>query len=261
MSRSPFQDVRTYFDGESSRYLDERYRRRGCDQFAYQSRRRLVLDLIGGGPGRIIDIGSGPGIFTATLQEERGFDVIEVDVSLEMLRESRARVEQESRRRRVTFVEGCLPNLPFAERTFDAALCIGVLAYVDDPALALREIRRLLRTDGVAIIQVSNALCPTSRLHSLLRRCYRRLSSSIGGRAYPHLWIPLTSFRLRALRALLEQEHFRLHSWARYDFRPPLLEWLLPSAALAASRSLQRFERADALGLLAEGIVLRADAC
>jgi ubiquinone/menaquinone biosynthesis C-methylase UbiE len=260
MSQMRPPDVRAYFDRESSRYLDERYARASCDQLSYQSRRRLALELLGRGPGRVIDIGSGPGVFTSELLT-RGFKITEVDVSLEMLRESRHRIQQETSARHVMFVEGRLPNLPVADSTFDAALCVGVLAYLRDPAESLREIRRVLKPGGTAILQVSNALCPTSRLHSLLRRGYRRVGEALGGAAYPHLRIPLASFRLRGLRQTLEMARFRVDSWARYDFRPPFLEWVAPSVALAASRRLQHFERSEVLGWAAEGLVLKARAC
>jgi ubiquinone/menaquinone biosynthesis C-methylase UbiE len=253
-------DVRAYFDQESSRYLDERYVRPSCDQLSYQSRRRLALELLGHAPGRVVDIGSGPGVFTAALLA-RGSRVTEVDVSLEMLRQSRRRLPGEVDHPPVLFVEGGLPGLPFADATFDAALCIGVLAYMRDPAESLREIRRVLKPGGVLVLQVSNALCTTARLHAVLRRGYRRLGEALGGPAYPHLRIPLATFRLRGLRRTLAGERVQVETWTRYDFRPPLLEWLAPSAALAVSLRLQRFERANGVGWAAEGLVLRARAC
>lgn len=253
-------DVRAYFDQESSRYLAERYVRPSCDQVSYQSRRRLALELLGHGPGRVVDIGSGPGVFTSELLA-RGFRVAEVDVSLEMLCQSRRRLAPGPGGPPVLFVEGGLPGLPFADSAFDAVLCIGVLAYLRDPAESLREIRRVLKPGGVVVLQVSNAFCPTARLHSLLRRGYRRLGEALGGRAYPHLRIPLASFRLGDLRRALKRERLDVDAWTRYDFRPPLLEWLAPTAALAVSLRLQRFERSNSLGWAAEGLVLRARAC
>jgi ubiquinone/menaquinone biosynthesis C-methylase UbiE len=253
-------DVRAYFDQESSRYLDERYVRPSCDQLSYQSRRRLALELLGPEPGRVVDIGSGPGVFTNELVA-RGCRVTEVDVSIEMLRQSRQRLPLAIDRPPVLFVEGGLPGLPFADATFDSALCIGVLAYLRDPAESLREIRRVLKPRGVLVLQVSNSLCATARLHALLRRGYRRLGEAFGAPAYPHLRIPLAAFRLHDLRRVLEGEGFHLDAWARYDFRPPLLEWLAPSAALAVSRRLQHLERSKTMGWIAEGLVLKTRAC
>ncbi len=253
-------DVRTYFDGQSCRYLEERYRRPSCEQFAYATRGNLALGMLPRGPGRLMDLGSGPGVLAPALVAH-GYRVCEVDISMEMLRESRRSGLGPAQTNVVTFVQGELPELPFSDAAFDAVVCLGVLAYLEAPAHALAEIRRITKPGGVAILQVSNALCPTSRLHSLLRRVYRDLGEALGGQAFPHLKIPLRSYRLRSLLRVLEAERYRVESWSFYDFRPPLLEWLMPSTALAVTKRLQRFERTNWLGWLAEGIVLKVRAC
>ena len=251
-------DIRGFFDAEASRYVRERYLAETCDQLAYQSRRRLALDLLGAGPGRILDIGAGPGILTADLRA-RAFDVYCLDVSLEMLRECRRTTGVEAGEPQL--IEGRLPDLPFRSGTFDAAACIGVLAYLDDPAEGLREIRRVLRHDGVAVVQVSNSLCAAARLHSRLRRWYRLAGQLLGGKAYPHLGIPLKHFRLGAFRRSLESVSLRPEAVALYDFRPPLLQWVMPRTTLAAARWLQRFEYSKVPSFLAEGALIKVRAC
>lgn len=44
--------------------------------------------------------------------------------------------------------------IPFAENTFDIVLCNHVLEHVDDDIQAMREIRRVLKPNGFAILQV-----------------------------------------------------------------------------------------------------------
>jgi SAM-dependent methyltransferase len=44
-------------------------------------------------------------------------------------------------------------HIPFGDQTFDAVLCSHVLEHVSDDRRALREFRRVLRTDGVALLQ------------------------------------------------------------------------------------------------------------
>jgi ubiquinone/menaquinone biosynthesis C-methylase UbiE len=251
-------DIRGFFDGEASRYLRERYLSPTCDQFAYQTRKRLALELLGGGPGRVLDIGAGPGVMTADLCA-RGYEVYALDASLEMLRESQHRMGAGPGK--VHLIEGCLPDLPFGSETFDAALCVGVLAYLDNPIVGLREIRRVVRPGGVVILQVSNALCPTGRLHSVLRRWYRRAGEAFGRPAYPHLEIRLRQFRPGPLWRSLESVALRPDVVAFYDFRPPLLQWIMPKTALAATRWFQRFEYSKSVRCLAEGIILKVRAC
>lgn len=250
-------DIRGFFDEEARRYIRERYVLPTCDQFAYQSRRRLALDLVGAGPGRIVDIGAGPGVMTADLRA-RSYDVYSVDISLEMLRESRRTSEDRVAASRV--VGGCLPELPFVSGAFDAAMCIGVLAYLENPLAGLMEIRRVLKRSGFAVLQASSAFSPSGRLHSLLRRWYRRAGESLGGSAYPHLDIRLRRFRLGSLCRSLESASLDVEAVAFYDFRPPVLQWVMPQTTLMATRWLQRFEDSRWLGVLSEGLILKVRA-
>jgi SAM-dependent methyltransferase len=251
--------VRAYFDGESTRYLEQRYQRPGCDQLSYASRRRLALEMLDPAPGRILDIGSGPGVLTASLLE-RGTRLCEVDISLEMLRESRRLLARDGHAGRATFVEGRLPQLPFPDGSFDTVTCIGVLAYLDHPPDGMREIRRVLRPGGAAIVQVSNSRCVTARLHSALRRIYHHVRAGLGGPSVPHLDIPMAAFRYRQLERDLCSAGLRPEAWAFYDFRPPLLEWLAPRLALAVTRRLQVLERARATRGFSEGAVVKTRA-
>jgi SAM-dependent methyltransferase len=45
-------------------------------------------------------------------------------------------------------VHGFVEELPFADASFDVVLCIQVLEHVDDPAAAVRELRRVTKPGG-----------------------------------------------------------------------------------------------------------------
>jgi SAM-dependent methyltransferase len=62
-------------------------------------------------------------------------------------------VDRERAGPHVTLV-GDLVSLPLAEGSFDAALCIHVLEHVEDDRGALRELHRILRPGGWAIVSV-----------------------------------------------------------------------------------------------------------
>jgi SAM-dependent methyltransferase len=49
---------------------------------------------------------------------------------------------------------GDIQQLPYADGSFDGVICSHVLEHVADDRLALREIRRVLRSDGWAIVMV-----------------------------------------------------------------------------------------------------------
>lgn len=69
--------------------------------------------------------------------------VIAVDQSEAMLGAARKRLAGQLN---VEFVSGTLGRLPLPDESVDAAVCVLVLHHLDDPASALREMRRILRT-------------------------------------------------------------------------------------------------------------------
>ena len=100
------------------------------------------------GPGSLVlDLGAGPCWISDWLGRLR-FRTCSLDLAEEMLRIGRARLAPGS-----WLVAGDMAMLPFADRTFDGALCYGALHHVPDWQLALREIQRVLRPGAVLALQ------------------------------------------------------------------------------------------------------------
>jgi ubiquinone/menaquinone biosynthesis C-methylase UbiE len=104
-----------------------------------ESARRIVLRLLGDGPGRLIDIGCGGGAHAAALAE-RGWTVTGVDVSPAQLELARARG--------IEVVEADASAVPFEDGSFDAAFSMFTHTDVDDFSAMLREAARVLRPGG-----------------------------------------------------------------------------------------------------------------
>lgn len=115
-------------------------------------RRKLVYDALGAVPGeRILDVGCGPGFYTRELLDQVDPDgaVAGVDSSPQMLAVAERRCEG---RENVTFHEGDATALPVDSESFDRALCVQVLEYVEDAAATLAEMHRALRPGGRVVI-------------------------------------------------------------------------------------------------------------
>lgn len=89
--------------------------------------------------GRGIEIGVGTGRFAAPLAIEIG-----VDPSAEML--------QHAIGRGVRVVRATAEALPFAAGTFDHALVVTTICFVDSPSQMLSEIRRVLKPRGLLVV-------------------------------------------------------------------------------------------------------------
>lgn len=118
----------------------------------FQRRRQLVHQALGARPGeRILDIGCGPGFYVAELADlvGAGGAVVGIDPSADMLRLATKRCEGDAN---VTFHEGPATSLPMSDASFDAALSVQVLEFVEDVDGALAEMHRILRPGGRLVV-------------------------------------------------------------------------------------------------------------
>jgi ubiquinone/menaquinone biosynthesis C-methylase UbiE len=96
----------------------------------------------------VADLGCGTGQVAARLAPWVG-RVIGVDSSAAMLRAAKTRAEDLSN---VDLRRGDLTAIPIDEGVCDAALMLLVLSYVADPQAALREMARVLKPTGRAVV-------------------------------------------------------------------------------------------------------------
>jgi SAM-dependent methyltransferase len=94
---------------------------------------------------RLLDAGCGAGLL-ALLANLRGAQVAALDASPALLAIARRRLPGADVR------EGDLEALPFADRSFDAVTAVNSLFYAADMAAAMREIARVVRPGGRAVV-------------------------------------------------------------------------------------------------------------
>ena len=101
-----------------------------------------LLDAAGVAGGTLtLDVGTGPGT-AARAAASRGAHVTAVDAEPSMIEVASAGVPTGDVRLAV------LPELPFADGTFDAVVANFVVNHVGDPAAAVAELRRVVRPGG-----------------------------------------------------------------------------------------------------------------
>jgi demethylmenaquinone methyltransferase/2-methoxy-6-polyprenyl-1,4-benzoquinol methylase len=102
-------------------------------------RREMVagLDLPPG--SLVLDVAAGTGLITSLL-ESRGYDVVPLDISREMLNGARQRGD--------AVVLATADALPFRDEAFDGLTFGYLLRYVTEPLETLRELARVMRPGG-----------------------------------------------------------------------------------------------------------------
>jgi ubiquinone/menaquinone biosynthesis C-methylase UbiE len=143
--------VRVMFDDLASEYVEERER-----QPSFLAQKRIVVDMLSGLRGRLLEAGCGPApMFDHFLA--CGFDEVHgIDVSPEMIRQGEERLAHHPLAERCALRLADLENLPYADATFDVVVAMGVFEYLSDYGAALGEIRRVLRRGGHVILTVPN---------------------------------------------------------------------------------------------------------
>ena len=104
---------------------------------------------------RILDLGCGPGFFEVMFI---GWDcrVDAVDASLQMLDRARANIAELPGANSITFHEGDVSALPFADNAFDLALCRNLTWLLLEPERAYAEWLRVLRPGGRLLVFDAN---------------------------------------------------------------------------------------------------------
>ncbi|AJG41367.1 methyltransferase type 11 [Thermotoga sp. RQ7] len=108
-------------------------------KFAYLSELKAVKTLLPEGRG--VEIGVGTGRFAVPLK-------IKIRV------EPSKRMGKIARRRGILVIEGTAENLPLKDESFDFALMVTTICFVDDPLKALQEAKRVIRKRGHIIVGI-----------------------------------------------------------------------------------------------------------
>lgn len=136
----------------------------------YRGRRRIVIDTIDrlelptDRPPRLLDAGCGSGRMLDELAA-RG-NASGLDLNPDSVALARGRGHDDVR-------EGHVETLPWPDETFDLVTCLDVVEHTGDDRVTLRELRRVTRPGGHAIVTVPAYQALWSN-HDVLNRHYRR---------------------------------------------------------------------------------------
>lgn len=125
----------------------ERNTRRDMPEFKALAR-RMAETLPAG--AKVLEVAPGPGFFSTELAKLGRFDVTGLDISDSFVAIAKKNAQAEGVQ--VDFRKGNASAIPFGENSFDFVLCRAAFKNFSDPIGALREMRRVLRPGGRAVV-------------------------------------------------------------------------------------------------------------
>ncbi len=130
-------------------------------------RKRAVRQLQVNDKALVLDLACGTADFALETVKQKGCRVVGVDIALRMLQFSKAKIDHTNA---IYLVNGDGENLPFPAGIFHGMTIAFGIRNMGDMPRALREIHRVLRKDGQAIILEFSL--PTFKLFRLLYLFY-----------------------------------------------------------------------------------------
>jgi len=254
--------VKEFFGSDADRYDQRHYRSRHRTYIS--DRQKLVARVLGemGLPqgARVLDVACGPGHFLASALEA-GYRAVGVDSSRDMLRTSAKRLGAESR-----LAQCDAGALPFKSESFDLVNCSGLIEYIQEPGVMLREFRRVLRPNGRAMVSSTNrhamalSLMPVTdaiKRSGLLKRVVRTLglpadNVSLQARQfdfYFHTAAELSDYLSKAGFAKVDIHYCHL------QLLPHPCDHLIPAATTACVNLTDRLLTVGPFNRLSEGLL------
>ena len=188
-----FPEVRDFFANCHRDYVEDP---------VIRSMRRHLLDLERGlgGPGTLLDVGAGTGIFMH-LARQRGWNVDGVDICP-------LTAEKALKEFGVHIAVGAFERHRFDGRCFDAVTMLDVLEHVPDPLTVLTRVHALLRPGGAVVVAVPNQRSLLTAIVDLYARAGGPAAQKLLLRLYvaPHLHY----FTPATIRRAVETAGFRL---------------------------------------------------
>lgn len=124
---------------------------------AYADCHEIVLRLVEREPcGRALDLAAGQGPLSYALAK-RGFEVVSADIYPDQFRAPGLSCQKLDLNQKT----------PFPDESFDLILAVEIIEHIEAPRAFLREIFRLLRPGGLAVITTPNISSLPSRLFFL----------------------------------------------------------------------------------------------
>jgi len=146
-----------YFDENAKEYTEDYYlsQIRHPKWQRQKSIEELVKKFLKPSSSKIVNLGCGPGLLEESLSS-LGFFGIGIDASPEMIKLAGNRSLGKNLSDKWEFIIGDCENTGLNSGEFDCVIASGLIEYMPNDEKILKEVKRLLKKDGILIINITN---------------------------------------------------------------------------------------------------------
>ena len=131
----------------------------------YKSWAKLVSDNTSPS-SNVLEVAPGPGYLSVELAKLGNYNIIGLDISKTFVEIAQTKATKAGVK--VDFRQGDAAEMPFADGTFDFAVCTSAFKNFPDPIKVLDEIFRVLKASGKALIIDMNKDVPKDKLNEFV---------------------------------------------------------------------------------------------
>ena len=144
-----FQDLG--IEGEKAIYYDKISREHRISEFKEQAK-EIVKHIKDG--DSVLEVASGPGYLLIELAKFGKYKITGMDISKDIVAIAASNAKEAGAN--VNFLQGNASRIPFHENTFNFIICVLSFKNFKEPVKALREMYRVLKPGGMALIMDLN---------------------------------------------------------------------------------------------------------
>ena len=159
--------------------------------------------------GRILDIGTGPGLLPIELTKVKkaNIQIVGIDISENMIKKARENARATGVGEKVAFQVAAGDRLPFSDNSFDLVISSASLHHWSDPVAVLDEIQRVAKENGHFIIRDGR------RLQGIFPRLLVRFVAGFMFNGHRRRWSKaiLAGYTIPEVREIVQRS--RLKNW------------------------------------------------
>jgi ubiquinone/menaquinone biosynthesis C-methylase UbiE len=157
-----FKDLR--IEGPQANYYDETTRTFRME--AMRAEAREVSAHLQDGDS-VLEVAAGPGYLSIELAKMGKYEITGIDLSKDFVSIASANARKAGVK--VNFLQGNASELPFRENTFHFIVCVLSFKNFKDPLKALKEMYRVLKPGGTALIMDLNRNAPKQAMKAFVK--------------------------------------------------------------------------------------------